>query len=78
MLRSGYLDAFSIRLERGYQEEIRTGDLVRTGPNPFPRFEVVAVSGEKAWVRDLQDGADHLAPVAHLRKLPREALARAA
>ena len=69
MSLSSYSDVFSISHEREYQEEIRAGDLVRTGPNLFPHFEVVAVHGEKAWVRDVSNGSDHLAFVARCRKI---------
>lgn len=71
MSLSSYSDVFAIRHERDYAEDIRPGDIVRAGPNLFPHFEVVAVSGDKAWVRDVQTGADHLALLARCRKLLR-------
>ena len=64
-----YSDVFSISHERGYEEQITAGDLVRTGPNHFPYFEVVAVHGDKAWVRNVQNGSDHLALVSRCRKI---------
>jgi hypothetical protein len=69
MSLSSYSDVFAIDHERGYAEDIREGDLVRTGVNFFPHFEVVAVHGDKAWVRDLTSGADHLAPLSRCRKI---------
>ena len=33
---SSYSDVFEISHERGYEEVIAVGDLVRTGPNFFP------------------------------------------
>ena len=42
-------------------DEIRVGDIVATGPNPLARFEVLAVHGDKAWVRNTLTAADHLA-----------------
>jgi hypothetical protein len=78
MSLSSYSDVFSISHEREYDEEISVGDLVRTGPNLFPHFEVVAVHGDKAWVRNVQNGADHLALVARCRKINGQALAAAA
>jgi len=39
---------------------------------------VIAVSGDKVWVRDVQTGADHLGFVSRCRKLQREPLAFAA
>ena len=69
-----YSDVFAISHERGYAEDIRAGDIVRSGPNFYPHFEVIAVSGDKAWVRDVQNGADHLALLARCRKLPQPML----
>lgn len=34
------------------------GDVVRTGPNRFPSYRVVAVSGDRVWLRNLTSGAD--------------------
>ncbi len=69
MSLSSYSDVFSITHEREYEEEIHAGDTVRTGPNLFPHFEVLAVHGDKAWVRNIQTGVDHLALVARCRKI---------
>jgi hypothetical protein len=66
---SSYSDVFSISHERDYEEDIHVGDLVRTGPNLFPHFEVVAVHGDKAWVRNVLNGADHLALLSRCRKI---------
>jgi hypothetical protein len=77
MTLSSYSDVFAVSHERGYAEDIRPGDLVRTGPNLFPHFEVLAVHGEKAWVRDVQNGADHLALLSRCRKINGQPLAAA-
>lgn len=69
MTLSSYSDIFAISHDREYAEDIRPGDLVRTGPNLFPHFEVIAVHGEKAWVRNLETGADHLAFLSRCRKI---------
>ena len=69
MTLSSYSDVFSISHERGYEEHIAVGDLVRTGPNLYPHYEVIAVHGDKAWVRNVQSGADHLAMVSRCRKI---------
>jgi len=69
MTLSSYSDVFSISHDRDYEEDIQAGDIVRTGPNLYPHFEVVAVHGDKAWVRNLQNGADHLALVSRCRKI---------
>ena len=46
MTLSSYSDVFSISHERGYDEHIAVGDLVRTGPNLYPHYEVIAVHGD--------------------------------
>jgi hypothetical protein len=79
MSLSSYSDVFSISHDRDYDEEILVGDLVRTGPNLFPHFEVLAVHGDKAWVRNVANGADHLALIVRCRKINGQApLAQAA
>jgi hypothetical protein len=78
MSLSSYSDVFSISHEREYEEDIGVGDLVRTGPNLFPHFEVVAVHGDKAWVRNVVNGADHLAMISRCRKINGQTLAEAA
>lgn len=78
MSLSSYSDVFSITHEREYEEEIRVGDLVRTGSNLFPHFEVVAVHGDKAWVRNVSNGCDHLALVSRCRRINGQVLDQAA
>jgi hypothetical protein len=48
------------------------------GTNLFPHYEVIAVHGDQAWVRNRQNGADHLARLSRCRKIESEALAIAA
>lgn len=69
MTLSSYSDVFSINHERDEPEEIRPGDVVRTGTNFHPHYEVLAVHGDKAWVKDLQTGADALALLSRCRKI---------
>lgn len=64
-----YSDVFSITHEREHDEEIRAGDLVRTGENFHPHFTVIAVSGDKAWVRNVQSGVDSLAQLDRCRRI---------
>ena len=78
MSMSSYSDVFAISHERGYDEVISVGDLVRTGPNLYPHFEVLAVHGEKAWVRNTDNGSDHLAIMSRCRKIHGEPLQQAA
>jgi hypothetical protein len=78
MSLSSYSDVFSINHDREHDEDIAAGDLVRTGVNHFPQYEVIAVHGDKAWVRDVQNGSDHLALLSRCRKILGEQLAIAA
>ena len=73
-----YSDVFGISHDRPHEEEILAGDLVRTGTNHFPHFTVVAVSGDKVWLRDAQSGVDHLALTIRCRKIEAAPLAMAA
>jgi hypothetical protein len=50
-------------------EAILAGDVVRTGPNQHPQWRVIAVDGEKAWLRDLQTHADGVTDVHRCRKV---------
>jgi hypothetical protein len=75
---SSYSDVFSIQHDRDYDEVIAVGDRVRTGPNLFPHFEVLAVHGERAWVRNIDNGADHLALLSRCRKIEPQAQVQAA
>jgi hypothetical protein len=71
---SSYSDVFDIEHDRDYHEEIHPGDVVRTGVNAFPHFEVLAVNGDKAWLRNVQNGADSLALLSRCRKLQSQTL----
>lgn len=42
---------------------IAIGDLVRTGDNFHPQFHVIAVTEDRAWIRDTQHGGDHIVPI---------------
>jgi len=69
MLNLSYADVFSIRLQREYDEEIRVGDKVRTGNNAFPHFSVMAVHGDKVWIRNLQNSQDSVVDLDRVRKI---------
>lgn len=45
------------------------GDLVRTGENFHPHFRIIAVNDDRAWVREVQHGTDHVVPLGHCRRL---------
>ena len=69
MAQISYSDLYEIDHGRGYHEDIAVGDLVRTGPNLYPHFTVIAVDGNKAWVRNTQNGVDGLAFLDRCRKI---------
>jgi hypothetical protein len=68
-MRVSYLNAFGLIPEPDHDEQIVQGDIVRTGANPTPSFHVVAVSGDRAWLRDLQNGAEAVVDVRRCRRL---------
>ena len=43
-------------------DQVRVGDLVRTGANLYPHYAVIAVYEDMCWVRDIQSGMDGLTP----------------
>ena len=45
------------------------GDVVRTGANFHPHYRLIAVSDDRAWIRDIQSGMDHVVPIDRCRKI---------
>jgi hypothetical protein len=43
-----------------FAAQIGPGDIVRRGENHHPHYRVIATSGHRAWVRDVQYGTDHV------------------
>ena len=74
MVQVSYSDLFQINHDREYEEDIQVGDLVRTGPNLYPHYTVIAVNGDKAWVRNVQNGLDGVTSISRCRKIPAESL----
>jgi len=48
---------------------VTPGDLVRTGENFHPHYEIVALSEDRAWIRDTQHGTDHIIPIDRCRRI---------
>jgi hypothetical protein len=69
MRNLSYSDLYGIQHERGYEESIHVGDLVRTGPNLFPHFTVIAVDGDQAWIRNTDNGVDGITSLTRCRKI---------
>ena len=39
-------------------EPVKVGDIVKTGPNDYPRFKVIAIDGDRAWLRNVISNDD--------------------
>jgi hypothetical protein len=50
-------------------QAILAGDVVRTGPNLFPHWRVIAVDGDRAWLRCVQTDTDGVADLSRCRKV---------
>ena len=48
---------------------VGVGDLVQTGGNLYPRYHVIAVAADRAWLRDVQYGEDHIVPIDRCQKI---------
>jgi hypothetical protein len=48
---------------------VAVGDLVRTGENFHPHYNVIALTDDRAWVRDTQHGTDHVVPIDRCRRI---------
>ena len=42
---------------------VSVGDLIRTGENFHPHYHVIAMTDDRAWIRDTQHGTDHIVPI---------------
>ena len=69
MVKVSYSGLYGIRHERDYEEHIAEGDLVKTGPNAYPYFHVLAVHGDRAWLRNVQSGMDGVVDLNRCRKV---------
>ena len=67
MISNAWLSPTELR--GGAALHVVIGDLVRTGENLHPHFHVIAVTADRAWIRDTQYGADHVVPVNRCRKI---------
>lgn len=67
-----YLDAFDTAAPL-WEQRVMEGDVILLGPNGLLAFEVIAVRGDKAWVRDVDGGRDGVVELAGVRRLGLEA-----
>jgi hypothetical protein len=65
-MKIGTCERAAMCLDQG-RDHAKVGDLVRTGSNALPVFRVIAIEGEKAWVRDATSGADYIIPLCRCR-----------
>ena len=42
---------------------LEEGELVRTGETFHPYYRIIAVRDERAWIREVQHGSDHVVPL---------------
>lgn len=45
------------------------GTIVRTGENLHPHYQVIALFDDRAWIRDTQNGRDHVVPIARCSRI---------
>jgi len=55
----------------GAPECISVGDMIRSGANFHPHYHVIALTDDGAWIRDTQQGTDHIVPIDRCRKILR-------
>jgi hypothetical protein len=48
---------------------LRIGEIVRTGENRYPLYEIIAVRDGRAWIRNVQHGDDHVVPIAKIHRV---------
>jgi len=56
-------------LRGGTAPPIAAGDRIRTGDQFHPHYQVIALSEDRTWVRDLQYGTDHFIPIDRCRNI---------
>jgi hypothetical protein len=64
-----YSALFGVDHERDYEEHIAEGDMVSTGRNAGPYFNVLAVNGDRAWVRNITTAIDGIVDLKRCRKV---------
>lgn len=69
-----YLDVFKIHLPM-YDHALARGDFVKLGANAGPVYEVIAVRGDMAWIRD-PHASDSIVAAHRCRRIGRAAADR--
>jgi len=68
MRKVSFSDVFGLQHAPFEGEPPQVGDMVATGPNDAPQYQVLAIVEDKAWLRGAR-GGDHIVPLSRLRKL---------
>ena len=70
MVKVSYADVFGLDRDDDREvEQVAAGDVVRTGDNARPQYQVLAVEGDKAWLRNLDNGLDGVVDRRRLRRV---------
>ena len=48
---------------------VAVGDLIRTAENLHPHYHVIAMTEDRAWIRDTQHGTDHIVPIDRCQRI---------
>lgn len=69
MQATSYSAVFGIDHELDPEAQLAEGDMISTGRNAGPYFHVLAVDGDRAWVRNVQTAMDGIVDVKRCRKV---------
>jgi hypothetical protein len=64
--------AWNLKLVQQHEDRphrISVGDIVRSGDNRYPHYHVIATNGDRAWVRDVQYGTDHVVGIESVHRV---------
>lgn len=73
MMHRRPLNRLTLRHDEEDEAPIGAGDWVRTGLNIHPDYQVIAVSGDKAWIRDPDQGHEIIANLCRCHRIDRRA-----
>ena len=50
-------------------QPVSVGDVIRTSANFHPHYRVIAITEDRAWIRDTQHGTDHVVPLDRCQRI---------
>ncbi len=61
-----------IYLNFASEADVRVGELISAEAGGLPIYRIMAIKGGRAWLKDLDDGADRVTPLSafHWKALP--------